>query len=106
MSGMDIAEKRKPQDGRFQIRCEGREIDLRVSTYPTMTRKRGVNEKIVMRILDPYANNLTLDKLGFLPKMIADFERIIKAPDGIILVTGPTGSGKSSTLYSALSKNL
>ncbi|HEX3019596.1 MAG TPA: ATPase, T2SS/T4P/T4SS family [Chitinispirillaceae bacterium] len=104
MSGMDIAEKRKPQDGRFQIRFEDREIDLRVSTYPMMTRKRGVNEKIVMRILDPYSNNLTLDKLGFLPKMIADFEKIIKAPDGIILVTGPTGSGKSSTLYSSLQK--
>jgi type IV pilus assembly protein PilB len=56
MAGMDIAEKRKPQDGRFQIRFEGREIDLRVSTYPMMTRKRGVNEKVVMRILDPYAN--------------------------------------------------
>lgn len=104
MSGMDIAEKRKPQDGRFQIRFEDREIDLRVSTYPMMTRKRGVNEKIVMRILDPYANNLTLDKLGFLPKMISDFEKIIKSPDGIILVTGPTGSGKSSTLYSCLQK--
>lgn len=104
MSGMDIAEKRKPQDGRFQIRLEGREIDLRVSTYPMMTRNRGVNEKIVMRILDPYANNLTLDKLGFLPKTIACFDKLIKAPDGIILVTGPTGSGKSSTLYSSLQK--
>ncbi len=104
MSGMDIAEKRKPQDGRFQIRFEDREIDMRVSSYPMMTRKRGVNEKIVMRILDPQANNLTLDKLGFLPKMITVFERVIKAPDGIILVTGPTGSGKSSTLYSCLQK--
>lgn len=104
MAGMDIAEKRKPQDGRFQIRHEGREIDLRVSSYPMMTRTRGVNEKIVMRILDPYANSLTLDKLGFLPKTMATFENVIRSPDGIILVTGPTGSGKSSTLYSALQK--
>ncbi|NLD98814.1 MAG: Flp pilus assembly complex ATPase component TadA [Fibrobacter sp.] len=104
MSGMDIAEKRKPQDGRFQIRFEGREVDLRVSSYPVMTRTRGVNEKIVMRVLDPYAKNLTLDKLGFLPKTIDEFEKIINLPDGIILVTGPTGSGKSSTLYAALQK--
>lgn len=104
MSGMDIAEKRKPQDGRFQIRFENREIDLRVSTYPMMTRNRGVNEKIVMRILDPYANNLTIDQLGFLPKTMDLFNKIIRSPDGIILVTGPTGSGKSSTLYSSLQK--
>lgn len=104
MSGMDIAEKRKPQDGRFQIRFEGREIDLRVSSYPIMTRTRGINEKIVLRILDPYAKNLTLDMLGFLPRTTRCFEEIITRPDGIILVTGPTGSGKSSTLYSALQK--
>jgi type IV pilus assembly protein PilB len=104
MSGMDIAEKRRPQDGRFQIRHEGREIDLRVSTYPLMTRNRGVNEKIVMRILDPYANNLTLDMLGLLPKTITAIDKIINLPDGILLVTGPTGSGKSSTLYSALQR--
>ena len=104
MSGMDIAEKRKPQDGRFQIRSEGREIDLRVSTYPLITRYRGANEKIVMRILDPYANALTLDQLGLLPRTMQLFEETINKPDGIILVTGPTGSGKSSTLYSALQK--
>lgn len=104
MSGMDIAEKRKPQDGRFQIRFQGREVDLRVSSYPVMTRNRGVNEKIVMRILDPYANNLTLNQLGLMPGTLKDFDEIIHKPDGIILVTGPTGSGKSSTLYSALQK--
>jgi len=104
MAGMDIAEKRKPQDGRLQIRFEGREIDLRVSTYPVMTRNRGVNEKVVLRILDPHSKNLTLEKLGFLPRTMKNFEEMIRRPDGIILVTGPTGSGKSSTLYSALQK--
>ncbi|MDO5575467.1 MAG: ATPase, T2SS/T4P/T4SS family, partial [Fibrobacter sp.] len=104
MSGMDIAEKRRPQDGRFQIRFQGREVDLRVSSYPAMTRNRGVNEKIVLRILDPYANNLTLGQLGLLPETLKTFDDIIHKPDGIILVTGPTGSGKSSTLYSALQR--
>ncbi|HMA64583.1 MAG: GspE/PulE family protein [Fibrobacterota bacterium] len=104
MSGMDIAEKRRPQDGRFQIRTEGREIDLRVSCFPVMTRHRGVNEKIVMRILDPESKQLSLEQLGFLPKIVEQFDEIINKPDGIILVTGPTGSGKSSTLYSALQR--
>jgi type IV pilus assembly protein PilB len=104
MSGMDIAEKRKPQDGRFRIRHEGREIDLRVSSFPVMTRLRGVNEKIVMRILDPQSMNITIDMLGFLPKTKEAFEETIEKPDGIMLVTGPTGSGKSSTLYAALKK--
>ncbi|MFP4014117.1 MAG: GspE/PulE family protein [Chitinispirillaceae bacterium] len=104
MAGMDIAEKRKPQDGRFQIRHEGREIDLRVSTYPVMTRLRGVNEKVVMRILDPQSMGVSIDQLGFLPKTQTLFEDIIEKPDGIVLVTGPTGSGKSSTLYAALQK--
>jgi type IV pilus assembly protein PilB len=102
MAGMDISEKRKPQDGRFQIRHEGREIDLRVSSFPVMTRHRGVNEKIVMRILDPEANKLTMADLGFLPAMKARFEEVITKPNGIVLVTGPTGSGKSSTLYAGL----
>jgi type IV pilus assembly protein PilB len=102
MSGMDIAEKRKPQDGRFMIRHEGREIDLRVSTFPVMLRKSGVQEKIVMRIIDPEANKLTIDDLGFLPRMRKQMEEAINKPNGIVLVTGPTGSGKSSTLYAAL----
>jgi len=104
MAGMDIAEKRKPQDGRFRIRHESREIDLRVSVFPVMTRFRGVNEKIVMRILDPQSMNISIDMLGFLPKTRDMFEAIIEKPDGIMLVTGPTGSGKSSTLYAALRK--
>jgi type IV pilus assembly protein PilB len=102
LSGMDIAEKRKPQDGRFQIRVDGREVDLRVSSYPVMTRHRGVNEKIVMRILDSQSKKLSLEALGFLPKVLSQFDSIIRKPDGIVLVTGPTGSGKSSTLYSVL----
>jgi len=102
MAGMDIAEKRKPQDGRFQVRYEGREIDLRVSSYPAMTRKRGINEKIVMRILDATTKQLSLDQLGFLPKTQELFNALIRMSDGIVLVTGPTGSGKSSTLYAAL----
>ena len=104
MAGMDIAEKRKPQDGHIQIRHQGREIDLRVSTFPVMTRTRGVNEKIVMRIIDKEAVQLTLDQLGFLPGMLATFDELIKTSDGILLVTGPTGSGKSSTLYAALQR--
>jgi type IV pilus assembly protein PilB len=104
MAGMDIAEKRKPQDGHIQIRHQGREIDLRVSTFPVMTRTRGVNEKIVMRIIDKEAVQLTLDQLGFLPGMLGTFDELIKTSDGILLVTGPTGSGKSSTLYAALQR--
>jgi len=104
MSGMDIAEKRKPQDGRFQILSEGREIDLRVSCFPVMTRHRGVNEKIVMRILDPESKQLSFESLGFMPKTVTKFDEMIRKPDGIILVTGPTGSGKSSTLYSSLQR--
>ncbi|MDR0330764.1 MAG: Flp pilus assembly complex ATPase component TadA, partial [Chitinispirillales bacterium] len=104
MAGMDIAEKRKPQDGRFRIRASGREIDLRVSSFPVMTRLRGVNEKIVMRILDPQSMNISIDMLGFLPKTKDMFEETIEKPDGILLVTGPTGSGKSSTLYAALKR--
>ena len=102
LSGMDIAEKRKPQDGRMQIKHEGREIDLRVSTYPMATRNRGVNEKVVMRILDPSTKRMSLEQMGFSKRAVEQFNDLIKRPDGIILVTGPTGSGKSSTLYTAL----
>jgi type IV pilus assembly protein PilB len=104
MAGMDIAEKRRPQDGHIEIRHQGRNIDLRVSTFPVMTRTRGVNEKIVMRIIDQAAHQLTLDQLGFLPAMLKQFDDIVRQPDGIVLVTGPTGSGKSSTLYAALAR--
>ena len=106
LASMDIAEKRKPLDGRFTIRHNGKEVDLRVNSFPTMLRQRGVSEKIVMRILDPNANNIPLEKMGFQPKMYEVFEEMINLPDGIILVTGPTGSGKSSTLYSCIRKVL
>ncbi|MBD3243299.1 MAG: type II/IV secretion system protein [Chitinivibrionales bacterium] len=104
MSGMDIAERRRPQDGRFMIRHEGREIDLRVNTFPVMLRKGGIIEKVVMRIIDPEANKLTIDDLGFMPRMRKLFEECIEKPNGILLVTGPTGSGKSSTLYAGLQR--
>jgi type IV pilus assembly protein PilB len=104
MAGMDIAEKRKPQDGHFQIRHQGREIDLRVSTFPSTTRTRGVNEKLVLRIIDQQGKHLGLDQLGFLPATLSLFDEAIRKPDGILLVTGPTGSGKSSTLYAALQR--
>ncbi len=98
LSGMDISEKRKPQDGRFNIRAENREIDLRVSSFPTI-----YGENIVIRILDKNNILLDMDSLGFSEKTKKDFEVLIKRPHGIILVTGPTGSGKTTTLYSALS---
>ena len=97
MANISIAEKRVPQDGRIQIHAEGRDIDLRVSSLPTV-----YGESIVMRILDKEGLNLGLPQLGFLSDDQAAFERIISMPDGIFLVTGPTGSGKSTTLYSAL----
>jgi type IV pilus assembly protein PilB len=104
MANMDIAEKRHPQDGHIEIRHQGREIDLRVSTFPVMTRSHGVNEKIVMRIIDQAENQLTLDMLGFLPHMLKEFDSLVRQPDGIVLVTGPTGSGKSCTLYASLAR--
>ncbi len=98
LSKIDISEKRKPQDGRFNIKIENRDIDLRVSTFPTI-----YGENIVIRILDKGAILLGLDKIGFSNKTQKDFESLIKHPHGIVLVTGPTGSGKTTTLYSALS---
>jgi len=106
LASMDIAEKRKPLDGRFTIRHNGKEVDLRVNSFPVSLRSRGVCEKIVMRILDPNANNIPLEKMGFMPSMYRQFEEILNVPDGIVLVTGPTGSGKSSTLYSCIRKVL
>ncbi len=92
-----IAEKRIPQDGRIQMKTETKDIDLRVSVLPTV-----YGESIVMRILDKEGLNLGLPQLGFFSDDQATFEKIISYPDGIFLVTGPTGSGKSTTLYSAL----
>ena len=97
MANMKIAEKRKPQDGRIQVNIMGRELDLRVSTVPT-----NHGESIVMRILDKQNLALGLPKLGFFADDQQEFERLIGLPDGIILVTGPTGSGKTTTLYACL----
>lgn len=97
MSNVSIAEKRVPQDGRINIKVGAKTIDLRVSTLPT-----AFGESIVMRILDKEGLRLGLPELGFFSDDQAAFERIIALPDGIFLVTGPTGSGKSTTLYSAL----
>jgi type IV pilus assembly protein PilB len=100
LSKMDIAEKRRPQDGRFTVKYAGKEVDLRVNSFPTILRKRGVVEKIVMRILDPNEGQLDLRDMGFQPEVFSLIQSQIKLPNGIILVTGPTGSGKSTTLYS------
>jgi len=97
LSDMDIAERRLPQDGRCKIRASGRDIDVRVSTIPTI-----YGEKIVMRILDSAAASHDLDQLGFEPKRLEEFKTALSQPHGIIVVTGPTGSGKSTTLYAAL----
>lgn len=97
MADLDIAERRIPQDGRIKVKLGRRKADLRVSTLPTI-----FGEKVVMRILD--SSNLVLDmtQLGFEDKALADFHKAIKKPYGIVLATGPTGSGKTTTLYSAL----
>ena len=94
---MSIAEKRLPQDGRIQVKMGKKQIDLRVSTIPTSH-----GESIVMRILDKSALNLGLVQLGFLSDDRETFEKLITLPDGILLVTGPTGSGKTTTLYACL----
>ncbi len=97
MADLDIAEKRAPQDGRISLRVAGAEFDFRVSTNP------GVNgEKVVMRILDKKGVQVRLDQLGIPNVMMDDFDRLIQRSYGIVLVTGPTGSGKSTTLYSVL----
>ena len=102
LSKMDIAEKRKPLDGRFTVRYKGAEVDLRVSSFPISLRKRGVCEKIVMRILDPNSGQFPLKDMGFDPRVLKQFIDAINAPNGIVLVTGPTGSGKSTTLYASI----
>ena len=102
LSKMDIAEKRKPLDGRFTVRYKGSEVDLRVSSFPISLRKRGVCEKIVMRILDPNSGQFPLREMGFDARVLKQFIDAINAPNGIVLVTGPTGSGKSTTLYASI----
>jgi general secretion pathway protein E len=98
MANLNIAERRLPQDGRVMTSVRGREIDLRISTMPTL---RG--ESVVMRILDRSAVRLDFEALGFTGDMIAELKALLSQPNGIILVTGPTGSGKTTTLYTALS---
>ena len=97
MSDLDIAERRLPQDGRIQVNVGGRNINIRVSILPAVT-----GESAVLRILDPSSILLELDSLGFSPDILPNFLSLIKKPNGIILVTGPTGSGKSTTLYTTL----
>lgn len=97
MSKLDIAEHRLPQDGRIKLKMGRREIDFRVSTVPVVG-----GERIVLRILDKGNVILGLDKMGMLPAAFTEFRRLIALPEGIVLVTGPTGSGKTTTLYSAI----
>ncbi len=99
MAKLDIAERRLPQDGRIKMRLGGKEIDFRVSTIPVVA-----GERIVLRILDKGNIILGIDKLGMPESIVKEFRRYISYPEGIILVTGPTGSGKTTTLYSALSE--
>ncbi len=97
MSGLDIAERRKPQDGKFRLKIEGRAVDFRVSILPIV-----YGEKIVLRVLDTSNLALNLDALGFEKKALSDLHFSLSQPFGMILVTGPTGSGKSTTLYSSI----
>lgn len=97
MANLDISERRLPQDGRIQINMEGRNIELRVSTLPT-----AFGESVVMRILDKSNTTIDLEKLGMPDKLLANIRSIIHRPNGIFVVTGPTGSGKTTTLYSCL----
>ena len=99
MARLNIAERRLPQDGRIMLRVQGRELDLRVSTVPTAH-----GESVVMRLLDRESVVLDFEKLGFTDEFLPQFEHVLQQPHGILLVTGPTGSGKTTTLYTALSK--
>ena len=99
MASLDIAERRLPQDGRIKLRIQGKEVDLRVSTVPTMH-----GESVVMRILDKSGTTLDFAKLGFDPEVLRRFLEVLMRPHGIVLVTGPTGSGKTTTLYTALDR--
>ena len=99
MSGLDISEKRLPQDGRFQVRVRDQGVDVRIATCPTQN-----GETVVMRLLRQDGGMIGLDKLGMPPEMLKRFREIIRRSNGMVLVTGPTGSGKTTTLYSALSE--
>src|SRR5450432_1503451 len=97
LAGLDIAERRLPQDGRFRIRVSGKEVDLRISVLPTV-----YGEKIVIRLLDKTALSGSIEQMGMDEQTLAQFKKAIDAPHGMILVTGPTGSGKTTTLYTVL----
>ncbi len=99
LAHLDIAERRLPQDGRIKTRVKGRELDLRVSTLPTAW-----GESVVMRVLDRASVRLGLEDMGFSPDTLRSFRQLLERPHGILLVTGPTGSGKTTTLYAALAK--
>jgi len=99
MANLDIAEKRLPQDGRIALRVGGRPIDVRVSTLPT-----GHGERAVLRLLDKEAGRLRLENLGMAPDTLARLDRLVHQPHGIVLVTGPTGSGKTTSLYASLAR--
>jgi type IV pilus assembly protein PilB len=97
MAGADIAVRHKPQDGAFRLKVNGRPIDVRLSSLPTVD-----GEKLVMRVIDSQSSLQTLDRLGYDPETLTRFERALSRPDGLVLVTGPTGSGKTTALYAAL----
>ena len=97
MAKLDIAEQRAPQDGRCQVVADGKEVDLRISTLPTV-----LGEKVVIRVLDKQRLTFNLDRLGMPPRTLSMVKDLLKKPHGLVLVTGPTGSGKTTTLYSAL----
>jgi type IV pilus assembly protein PilB len=99
MANLDIAERRLPQDGRIELSVGGHPVDLRVAVCPTM-----FGESVVMRVLDRSVVSLDLTKVGMDDETIGGFREVIEKPNGIVLVTGPTGSGKTTTLYSALSE--
>ena len=99
MANLDIAERRLPQDGRIELSVGGHPVDLRVSVLPTL-----FGESVVMRVLDRGVVSLNLDKIGMEEVMLRKFREVLRRPNGIVLVTGPTGSGKTTTLYSALSE--
>jgi type IV pilus assembly protein PilB len=99
MADLNIAERRTPQDGRFTIKMEGKQIDVRMSCIPTI-----YGENVVLRLLDASSALLSLEDLGFSKDTLAKFDKLIRRPHGIILVTGPTGSGKTTTLYASLNK--
>ena len=99
MSGLEISEKRLPQDGRFQIKVRQQSVDVRISTMPTI-----YGESVVMRLLIQNAEGFSLEKLGMPSEMLVRFRKLLHRPDGMILITGPTGSGKTTTLYAALSE--